>query len=182
MRKLIVLVLFVSSFTSMKAQVWDWGLGAAGIANVQRLNFGGDIRALIMLDDDVVGLAPQFNYYPGFLSIKEFYAGGHLQYNFMPYKKWGIYALAGGYYNQFQVGHDKRPVVNDRSVSGDESWVVSFEPGVGWQRNEGCFRPFAEARFNTKWKEANLRFGFLFMWGDCFPEPSCAPQQKTYQK
>lgn len=180
--KHIVIGLFLLLSFHSKAQLWDWGLGAAGIFNVQPMGIGGDLRALIMLDDDVVGIAPQINYYPGLFNIKEFYVGGHLQYNFMPYKPWGIYALAGGYYNQFEVGHERRPVVDNRSVSEDESWVITFEPGIGWMRNKGCFRPFAEARYDTKWKEINGRFGFLFMWGDCFPEKSCAPQEKTYIK
>lgn len=163
---LLVLVLFLSTL-SIKSQVWDWGLGASAVATPQTLNFGGSLRALIMLDDDVVGIAPKFTYMPGLFNTVEWYAGGHLQYNIRPYKKTGVYAILGAYYNQ----HDQNADHRDAS----KNWSVLFEPGIGIQRNDGCLRPFAEARYNSKWKEGNLHVGLLFMWGDCFPKKYCSP-------
>lgn len=166
MKSILVILIFLSPFL-LRSQVWDWGLGASVIYTPESFNFGGGGRALIMLDDDVVGLSPQFSYMPGLFSVKEWFAGGALQYNFTPYKKTGIYATLGAYYNQ----HDQ----NEKHRDLEKDWSLSFEPGIGFQRNEGCVRPFAEARYNTKWKEASAHVGFLFMYGDCFPKKYCSP-------
>lgn len=167
MKNIIAAILFLFSFSYLSAQLWDWGLGVSAVATPQTLNFGAGARALIMLDDDVVGIAPQFSYMPGIFKTVEWYAGGHLQYDFRPYKKIGVYAILGGYYNQ----HDQ----NTEHRVDDNDWSVSFEPGIGIQRNNGCARPFVEARYNTNWKEAHLHVGFLFMYGDCFPKKYCSP-------
>lgn len=168
MKKLLLVLLFFGAFSYQSKALRDWGLGAAAIFNVQPVNLGLDGRALFLFDD-VVGIAVKWNHYPGVFQLKENYYGAHFQYNFFPYTKWGVYLLAGGYYNTWDGLHKRR----DASVQ--KAFPVEF--GIGMQRNNGCVRPFGEVRYDMKWKEISARVGFLFMKGSCFPKKYCKPSK-----
>ncbi|MFM7021792.1 MAG: hypothetical protein ACKOXB_02355 [Flavobacteriales bacterium] len=158
MKKIVFLFVFVLSLGSVKAQV-DVGFGFAGIWNYTAMTYGADLRAHLIVSHRWT-IAPQLQYYPSFNRFHDFYAGTSLHYNFTPSYQWGIYALAHGSYHNW-INYATSTDADARQ----HNW--NAEPGIGIIRNYGCVRPFAEARYNIKWSEGNLRIGLTFFFGDC---------------
>ncbi len=159
-QKLILLFCFVLITQVSKAQViQEWGVGVGAICNFTVPSFGGEVRGLFILNDRFT-LAPQLQYYPSFNRFVDFYAGMSLHFNFTPSARWGLYALAHASYHDWINYYDSYSI-----LAKQHNW--NAEPGIGIIRNYGCLRPYAEARYNIKWNEGNLRVGLAFFFGSC---------------
>ena len=159
-KKIIFLFAFVLSLGNSQAQVIkEWGVGFAGIWNYTAMTYGADLRAHLILSNRIT-IAPQLQYYPAFNTYRDFYAGASLHFNFTPSYQWGLYALAHASYHDW-INYAE----STNSKAQQNNW--NAEPGLGIIRNYGCVRPFAEARYNIKWSEGNLRVGLTFFIGDC---------------
>lgn len=158
--KFILTCLLSMSFYQLKAQVVkEWGLGIGAICNIAVPSYGGEIRGLFAFSDRIT-LAPQIQYYPSFNKFHDLYLGTSLHFSILPYTNWGIYLLAHGSYHNWFNYYD-----SNNYKAKQHNWDA--EPGIGITKNYGCVRPYAEARYNIKWKEGNLRVGLAFFFGDC---------------
>jgi len=168
LKKIILIFLFAFSIVTVRAQmVQEWGLGFAGIYNFTAQTFGADVRAHLILSNRFT-VAPQLQYYPTINRFHDFYAGASLHYNFTPSYAWGVYALAhASYHDWINFAESTNPKAQQNN------W--NAEPGLGIIRNYGCVRPFAEARYNVKWNEGNLRVGLTFFFGDCGGQHEVCP-------
>ncbi len=159
-KKIIFLFVFVLSFAYSRSQViQEWGVGFAGIYNFTAKTYGLDLRAHLILNNRLT-IAPQLQYYPAFNKFHDFYAGASVHFNFTPSSIWGLYAIAHASYHDW-INYAE----STSSKAQQNNW--NAEPGLGIIRNYGCVRPFAEARYNIKWNEGNLRVGLTFFFGDC---------------
>lgn len=160
MKNVIYILIFLSLTFSSKAQlVKEWGVGAEVIYNIPINGIGIGLRSHVHIADRWF-LSPQVSNYPGWNQVSEYYFGANLNYNFLPYTKWGIYAAVGPYYN-----HWSNFASSDYSKAQRANF--SAEMGGGIVKNFGCIRPFLEYRANTKWWESNLRLGFNVYFNSC---------------
>jgi hypothetical protein len=158
--KSIILSILVFATMQTKAQVVkEWGLGIGAICNFTVPSYGAELRGIFILSDHWA-IAPQVQYYPSFNRFHDLYLGTSLHFNFTPSYYWGLYALGHfSYHNWINYYESNNYKAKQHNWDG--------EPGIGIIKNWGCVRPYAEARYNIKWKEGNLRVGLAFFFGDC---------------
>lgn len=152
MKKIILLMALLLSIKYTNAQ--RFGIGASAIYNFQTESFAGGIRAEFPIG--TFSIVPQISYYPAFNKINEYYLGIALHQNLFHIKNWVFYALIHGGYNGW----------NNYTFSALENAKYSnwdLEGGIGIKTNR-CFRPFLEYRYNLKWKETHLHFGFMYFF------------------
>src|SRR4051812_21025548 len=163
MIKYLILALLTISFsihtTAQKSNVPEWGLGVAGIYNFQTEGFGGEMRADFHVLEQV-SIVPEVSYYFAFNPIHELYAGLSVHYLVPVFKGWTPYLSLSALYNDW---------INATEYSNGLRKPNNFAPeaGIGIVRSHGCLRPFIENRYDTKWKEANLRVGVLVYFKNC---------------
>jgi len=167
-KKIIFFFAFFLFFGSAHSQVIkEWGFGFAAIDNFTAQTYGLDLRAHLILSNRIT-IAPQIQYYPPFNKYNDFYAGASVQFNFTPSYQWGLYGIAhASYHDWINYAQSTSPLAQQNN------W--NAEPGLGIVRNYGCVRPFAEARYNIKWGEGNLRAGLTFFFGDCGGQHAVCP-------
>jgi hypothetical protein len=138
----------------------SWSIGASAIYDFQSNGIGIGARAYFPLTERFA-VSPQVAYFPPFNSIHELYAGASLQFAFLFFQEWHMYLLGSGYYNRW---------FNARDYSGTAAKPNNFAPegGLGIMKTYGCLKPFAEGRYDTKWKEFHVQLGILLSFGDCF--------------
>ncbi len=166
MKRLIYIFLFtanlVFSQTNSNSDKQRRAIGASGIYDFQTNGFAVGVRGYLPLTNRFA-ISPQVNYFLPSNIVREFYAGAAFQYTFMKVKKWDVYGLAAVYYNRWQ---------NYSNFEGKLAKLnnIAEEAGIGMMRNKGCLTPFAEGRYNFKWKEAHLQLGILFTFCDCLKQ------------
>lgn len=152
MKKLFIIIFFLLNLEVNNAQTF--GLGASAIYNFQTESFAGGIRAEFPMSS--FSIVPQISYYPHFNKIHEYYLGIALHQNLFHVKSLTFYVLLHGGYNGW-INYDVSALTNANYSNWD------FEGGIGVKTNR-CFRPFLEYRYNLKWKETNLQFGFMYFF------------------
>ncbi|HEY4800582.1 MAG TPA: hypothetical protein VII99_16000 [Bacteroidia bacterium] len=143
----------------MSAQSGKWALGVSGIYDFQTNGYGDGVRVWFPVNKKL-SFSPQVHYFYPFNQIHELYAGLALQYNLFSIRKFVFYPHAAGYYNRW-FNYDK--------FSGPKAKPnnVAEEVGFGVMKKQGCVRPFAEQRYDFKWKEFIIHAGVLIFFGDC---------------
>ncbi len=158
---LFILIYIISFYSHSFAQKKNakWGLGVSGIYNFQTNSFGASFRGQIYLSK-YFSVAPQASYFFSFNPIHEWYAGATVQYNFLTLNRFDAFVSGGLFYNNW---------INYTSFNVESKDAVNLAPeiGGGIAKNIGCVRPFAEYRYDVKWKECNIRLGVIFFFGDC---------------
>jgi len=134
------------------------GAGGAIIYNFQTKGIGLDLRADIPLKNidflDGISIVPQLSYFPPIGKIHEFYLGSSVHLGVYTLNKWKFYALGNISYNGW-INYENSAKKNAKFSN------VGLEGGIGVTSNK-CLRPFMEFRYNVKWREANLRLGFIY--------------------
>jgi len=158
--KAFVFILLLS-FNKSNAQ-GNWALGGSAVYNFQTNGIGAGVRAYIPITYRIA-ISPQVHYFFPSNPINEIYAGLALQYSLLPERKWDVYPLAGVYYDNW---------LNSEKFQGTivKQNNLAEQIGLGIMRGQGCWRPFAECRYDIKWKECNVQLGLLFSFGDCFDD------------
>jgi hypothetical protein len=134
------------------------GLGGGLIYNFQTNSIGLDLRGELPLKSidflEGVSVVPQIAYFPSFNKIHEFYIGSGIHLGVYSINKWKFYALGNLSYNGW---------INYKSSKKENAKFsnLGLEGGIGVTTKK-CLRPFMEFRYNVKWKEANLRLGFIY--------------------
>lgn len=164
----ILLAFFLGiNVNAQKSNVPEWGIGGAGIYDFQTEGFGADLRADFHVLENV-SIVPEVSYYFSFNPIHELYAGLSIHYLFPVFKSWSPYVSLSALYNNW---------INANEYSNGLRKADNFTPEVGGGivRSRGCLRPFVENRYDTKWKESNLRVGVLFYFNscNCFKKADC---------
>ncbi len=144
---------------SQKNDVPEFGIGAAGIYDFQTKGLGAEMRGDFHIKENF-SIVPEVSYYFPSNPIHELYAGVSLHYLFPIFKSWSFYLSASALYNDW---------FNAVEYSNGTKKPSNFAPegGIGIVRSHGCLRPFIENRYDTKWKEANLRVGVLWFFKSC---------------
>ncbi len=135
----------------------------SGIYDFQTNGIGIGLRGYFPINAvDRLALSPQVSYFPSFNVVTEFYAGLAAQYTLAYVQNWDLYGLAAGYYDDW-INYAKF----DSKIARQNSFAG--EIGGGIMRSVGCFHPFLEGRYDTRWKEAHIELGFLVtLGGGCF--------------
>lgn len=137
-----------------------FALGVEGAYDFQTNGFGVGIRGYIPLTSRIA-VVPQILYFMPFNEIHELYAGASVQYKLFYIKKFVVYPLVAGSYNRWINYTDYTP-----PKARLDNWAG--EVGLGIMKDKGCLRPFAEQRYNAKWKEFTFHIGLYVSFGDCF--------------
>jgi hypothetical protein len=146
--------------------------GVGLIYDFQTNGIGFGARAYLPLTERLA-VSPQFAWFPPFNTIHEYYIGLSGQYKVYQMTSWHFYALAAVYYNNWQNSNDYvGKVAKPNNIAG--------EGGVGLMRTYGCLKPFFEARYDVKWKEAHIHAGIMISFGDCFLPHLCPAYGKPF--
>lgn len=129
--------------------------GASGIYNFQTESIGFGIRGELAYDR--FSIVPQFNYFPSFNKIHEYYFGVSGHYNLINASSWKFYGIANLGYNRW-INNEDAPDGNGKKSN------VAFELGGGVATN-GILNPFIEYRYNVKWRETMLHVGLMYYFG-----------------
>lgn len=143
---------------SLSAQ--NFGVGGDIMYNFQTESFGAGARVSIF-PNKRLSFTPQFSYYFPFNPTHEYYAGMALEYKFIRRSKIDVYLLGHGAYHSW-LNYQDSPM-QDAEKS---NW--NGEGGIGIVGTK-CWRPFIEYRYNTRFKEAHLRLGIMYVIG-CKPQ------------
>ena len=147
-RYILIFILFFT--TRLTAQVSG---GVTGIYNFQTESIGIGARAIVR-EQKQIQFSPQFSYFFPGNKINEWTIGCSVQYRFFKTGKFQSYALAHGGYNRWTNFEDS--FMKDAKLN---NW--NGEVGVGIILGKRV-RPFAEWRYNTKYREASIQVGLLF--------------------
>jgi len=132
-------------------------IGASGIYNFQTKGLGLGFRVQIRVANKVHAV-PQVYYFFPFNTVHEMYGGMNVHYDALKLDKLTIYGLAGGalnmWFNAEESNYEKAKNTN-----------VAVEAGVGMQYGNGCWKPFAEQRYNVVWQEGCFRIGVIWCPG-----------------
>jgi hypothetical protein len=153
--KLFLLPVFVLclSFTGRPQNI---GIGGDVMYNFQTNGFGAGLRGTFFLNNKF-SLSPEFSYYPGFNQVEEYILGAALEYKFIRTTNFNFYAIAHAGYDSW-LNYQDSPMLNAHEANWD------LEGGIGVTGNK-CLRPFMEYRYNTRFQEAHLRIGLLYILG-----------------
>ena len=130
-------------------------VGGAGIYNFQTESIGFGVRGEFAYDR--FSIVPQFNYFPSFNKIHEFYLGVSGHYNLVNASSWKLYAIGNLGYNGW-INHEDAPDGNGKFTN------IAAELGAGAATN-GILNPFIEYRYNAKWQETMLHVGLMYYIG-----------------
>lgn len=166
-RKILIVCLIFSAFQSYSIPPFrkNLGLGPEIIYNLPLNEWGLGVRAHYNLDYHWI-LSPQLNYFIPVGQIHEINLNLHASYVINPWDKYGVYLTAGPYLN-YWINHSESASPRAKPFS------LSAEAGGGIIKNFGCIRPFAEWRYNVKWRESNIRAGFIYYPRICREERKC---------
>ena len=153
MRGLFIFAFFFVSSVSF-SQKTPISLGVAGGYNFQTQGLGYDIRATKPLSEQIRATL-RYSGFPSFNIIKEKYLGLDLEYIFHEGLKIDYYGFLGMNYDNWQNASDFKS-----NIAKKNNFVL--EGGIGAEIKYQRFRPFAEWRYDTKWKEGTLFVGLKF--------------------
>lgn len=155
--KVWLTILFLGLYTNTFSQIVK-GIGGSAIYNFQTNSVGLDVRAEIPVKSihflDGLKIVPQISYFPWFDKITEFYIGSSIHLGVYSINKWAFYTLANISYNGW-INY------KSSSMSGASFSNLGLEGGIGIT-TKACLRPFAELRYNVKWREASFRVGLIY--------------------
>ncbi len=143
-------------FISLLSKSQNIGIGADVQYNFQTESIGAGAR-VNFFPNNTISIVPQFAYYFAFNKVNEYYAGLALEYKFLRFERFNIYAVAHGAYNDW-ISYEKS------SLKGAQQNNWNLEGGIGISTNS-CLRPYLEYRYNAKFLETNLRLGLLYIFG-----------------
>jgi len=173
--KTVLLIILVSPLVinGSFAQKMKWGLGGEVIYNFPPKSLGFGIRGMIPIIETKLHAVPQIAYHPSILSstIKDFHAGAAIHYAPITFAMWSPYVLGAG-------GFNKRTVLETKETPEEKFSTWSGELGLG-VRMETCWRPFAEFRYNFKWKEPTVRVGLMYVF-NCKEEQLCPAYRESW--
>lgn len=132
------------------------GVGADAVYNFQTESYAAGIRASVF-PRNKLSIVPQFTYYFPFNKITEYYTGVGLECKVLGTEKFNLYALVHGGYNSW-LNYESSALKGARL----NNWNLEGGAGVS---TTGCWRPFAEYRYNIKFRETHLRVGILYIFG-----------------
>jgi hypothetical protein len=156
----ITVFLLVFSFNShLYSQVKNQCVGGSAIYNFQTNSLGLDLRAEFSLKKihflDGIKLVPQLSYFFWFDKVTEFYLGSSVHLGvYTINNKWALYTLVNLSYNGW-INYSSSNMENAKFSN------LGLEGGIG-VTTKACLRPFAELRYNVKWREANIRVGLIY--------------------
>ena len=150
----LLILLFLQFFT-FNSYSQEYLVGGSGIYNFQTESIGFGIRGEMALDR--YSIVPQFNYFPAYNKINEYYLGVSGNYNLINASSWKLYAVGNFSYNRWINNED------DDTVKGKKS-NIGLEFGAGAATN-GILNPFIEYRYNVKWQETMLHIGLMYYLG-----------------
>ncbi|MEI7594565.1 MAG: hypothetical protein WCK02_02375 [Bacteroidota bacterium] len=160
MKQFLTILFFIVFINSSKSQTIV-GAGVGAIYNFQANGFGADVRVLTHLYRNIYAM-PRFAYFPGNNKINEFYAGADIDWFLANIKKkYTPYIFTGFHYNCWL----NNIIYNSEKATKNN---LAIEPGLGFLIKKGCYNPYIETRYNTKWKEFSLEIGIIFKFGECF--------------
>ena len=165
--RILICILLIVNFSANAQLIKEIGVGPEIIYNIPINEPGFGLRAHLHLNDYLF-LAPQVSYFPGFVNVKELYAGLSVNLKIFYNNKWSPYITAGGFYNGWLI-------FASSGFTGAKINNLAFEGGAGITKNKGCWRPFLEYRVNSKWWESNLRLGLLVYFGNCGKKHTVCP-------
>lgn len=154
--KKTTLSIFIFFSLALSVKSHNWGAGAGVMYNFQSESFGVGARATF-LPDNTFSFTPQVSYYPSFNKVHEYYLGLGVEYKFFRTEKFNFYALGHGAYNSW-LNYQASPMKNAKP----NNW--NLEGGLGISTT-GQWRPFAEYRYNIRFRETHLRVGLLYIFG-----------------
>jgi len=170
MAVMMVAVALCSQASAQKFKVYEWGMGPEVIYNYTAADWGFGLRSHLVMGRNIT-ISPQFAWFPRLTSYNEIYLGAGIHWNTTPDHRWGLYGLA-------YLGWNRWFNYNEYVSEKAKPHNLAIEPGIGVVRNKGCVRPFAEARYNWKWKEGSARIGVLLFFGYCRVRELCPPVYK----
>ena len=155
----MIRILFIAMlilFTSGVSSGQNFGLGASGLYNFQTESIGAGVRGVIF-PNRVISISPQFSYFFPFNKVNEYTAGLSIEAKIARTRFFNIYGLAHGGYNRWiSFG---RSALQNAAMS---NW--NFEGGIGVSGAK-CLRPFAEYRYNIRFRETHVNAGLIYIFG-----------------
>lgn len=148
------LIFFVSWFAVIQISAQGIGIGASAIYNFQSQGKGIGLRAHIPAGERWT-IVPQAVWFPPFNIVNEYFAGVNIHYNLIDRERITGYLAAGGHINIW-ANASESPYVKAKTFN------VMPEVSGGLIFGAGCFRPFAEHRYNPIWKEGSTHIGILW--------------------
>ena len=152
--RITLILIFITSVYVAVAQKTPISLGVAGGYNFQTQGFGIDIRATKPLTDNMRATLRYANF-PSFNMVKETYLGMDLDYIIYEALKIDYYGFIGLNYDNWENAAESQS-----SKAKKNNFVV--EGGIGAEIKYKMFRPFAEWRYDTKWREGTVFIGVKF--------------------
>lgn len=156
----LLLILFSSYHTFSQNKEFKTLFGIGGLYNFQTEGIAFDGRAKIPIFKKLF-ISPRLSYFPSFNNVHELYAGTDLGIDLPAFRNATPYIFAGGYYNDWFNSAEFH-----NSVAKKNNLV--YEAGVGIVLSFKCFYPYAEYRYDAKWKEGSLGVGLMLKFGECF--------------
>lgn len=141
-------------FVGLQVKAQGTGIGASAIYNFQSQGKGIGLRAHIPAGERWT-IVPQAAWFPPFNIVNEYFAGVNVHYNLLVREKITGYIAAGGHINIW-ANASESPYVKAKTLN------VLPEASGGLIFGAGCFRPFAEHRYNPIWKEGSTQIGILW--------------------
>lgn len=152
----LIATLIILTAKLLSAQ--NFGLGVSGLYNFQTESVGAGVRGVIF-PNRVISLSPQFSYYLpfNFNKVEEFTAGLSIEAKIARTRLFNIYGLAHGGYNRW-ISFGRAALQN----AAPNNW--NFEGGIGVSGVK-CLRPFAEYRYNIRFRETHVNAGLIYIFG-----------------
>ena len=150
-----LLILLIFQLLAFKSFSQELLVGGAGIYNFQTESIGFGARVEYAFDR--YSIVPQFNYFPGFNNIHEYYLAISAHYNLINASSWKLYAIGN-------IGYNRWINNEDETTSKGEKSNIALEFGGGAATN-GILNPFIEYRYNVKWQETMLHVGLMYYLG-----------------
>jgi hypothetical protein len=149
-------IIFITQFFSLSLFSQEVLVGGGGIYNFETEGIGFGARAEYAFDR--YSIVPQFNYFPGYNKIHEYYLGVSAHYNLINASTWKLYAIGNLGYNRWIENED-----TETNREGNKS-NYAMEFGAGAATN-GILNPFIEYRYNIKWQDSMLHVGLMYYIG-----------------
>ena len=156
MRKnILFLLLLIPGAVGAQTVQEPWGLGASGIYNFQTKSIGAGLRASFRPNEDF-SYVPQVSYFFPFNKVHELHVGMAVEYKVYRHEYFDIYPLVHAGYNYWAN-------YNQSGMEGAQPHNWNLEGGIGIE-GTGQWRPFAEYRYNVRFRETHLSVGILYIF------------------
>jgi hypothetical protein len=164
-------IFLLLTLTSLVQVALSQEVGIELVGNPQTESFG--LGARVQLPVSYFTISPQFAYYPAFNKVSELYLGASIHLNIMSSNNARYYVLGNASYNSW-LNYASSPLPDAQQAN----WGLEFGGGI---QGTNCVSPFAEYRYNVKWKETNARIGVLINLG-CGKQPRGATNTRYKER